>query len=134
MNTALLIKNFQGSSVISVEGATNRIRDLTITLQTNKSYCNQHQETLTEKEKQQHQEKSKTIQDEIDYYKTRIFYVQQTYQDDEQSQYGYSVIPKTPSDEEHVLPLEEEIRRLKQQVASLEGTISTLFQLLLDKK
>ena len=130
MNTALLIKIFQGSSVISVEGATKRIQDLTINLQTNKSYCNRHEETLTEKEKQQHQEKSKTIQDEIDYYKTSIFYVQQTYQDDEQSQYGYSVIPKTPS---VALPLEEEIRLLKQQVASLEETISVLIRLLSEK-
>jgi hypothetical protein len=134
MNTALLINKFQGGDVISVERATNIIRDLSINLQINKSYCNEHEDTLTEKEKQQNQEKSNKIQDEIDYYKTRIFYVQQTYQDDEQNQYGYSAIPKTHSDEEHVLPLEEENRQLKQQVANLEATICTLYQLLLDKK
>ena len=130
MNTALLIKIFQGSGVISVEGATKRIQDLTINLQTNKSYCSHHEETLTEKEKQQYQEKSKTIQDEIDYYKTSIFYVQQTYQDDEQTHYGYSLIPKTPS---VAVPLEEEIRLLKQQVANLEGAISVLIRLLSEK-
>ena len=114
MNTALFIKHFQRSNLITIEEASKKIQDLNTNLQTIQTYRNCHQETLTEKEKQQQEEKTKKIQDEIDYYKTSIFRVQQIYQDDEQSAYGYSLRPRTPSvsdsdsDEEEVSDSDEE--------------------------
>jgi hypothetical protein len=120
MNTALLIKHFLDPRFISIEGASTKIQDLNTNLQTIQSYCNHHEETLTEKEQTQQQEKSKKIQDEIDYYKTSIFCAQQTYQDDEHSPFGYSLIePIVHGDEK-----DEEIRLLKQQVARLEQLLS----------
>lgn len=121
MNTAPLIKHIQDPHYISIEGASKKIQDLNINLQTIQSYCHRHQDTFTEKEQTQQQEKSKKIQDEIDYYKTSIFYAQQTYQDDDQSPSGYSLILTTPSEGD---AKDEEIRLLKQQVARLEQLLS----------
>ena len=132
MNTAPLIKHFQDPRFISIEEASTKIRHLNTNLQTIQSYCNDHEDTLTEKEQTQQQEKTKKIQYEIDYYKTCIFYAQQTYQDDEQNPSGYSLIEKEVVRQSDATK-DEEIRLLKQQVTKLEGTVRVLSQLLSEK-
>jgi len=133
MNTALFIKHFQRSNLISIEEASKKIQDLNSNLQSIQTYFNHHRETFTEKEKQQQEEKSKQIHDELDYYKTSIFRVQQTYQDDEESPYGYSLRPRTPSvsdsdsDQEEARPvaatnpLENKINGIEEVVYQLIG-------------
>jgi hypothetical protein len=132
MNTAPLIKHFQDHRcLISIVETSEKIQDLNSNLQSIQTYFNHHRETFTEKEKKQQQEKSKQIQDEIDYYKTSIFYAQQTYEDNEQSPYGYSLRVRTPSvsdsdsDEEKARPttnpLENKINRIEEVVYQLIG-------------
>lgn len=110
LDRAALIQNYHNPSLyISILEARTIISDLSYDLERTNPYYRRFKHSLSKEE-------------EIKYYETAILQTHQTYKEDPQSIYGYSLRPRTPSDkEEKIDSLEKKINGVENVVYQLIG-------------
>ena len=134
LDNAALIQHYHNPSLsISIVESREIISDLNRDLKLIRYYLKNKIETFTEKEKEEQQEKEVNTQHEIYYYETSIFRIQQAYQEDPKSLYGYSIRPRTPSvsDSDSEDEVEEEPEtKIDSLEKKLNGVENVVYQLL----
>lgn len=124
MNTAPLIKDYHTPSIlVSIKEAKEFIEDLLKENNNNKIYYTRHKATFTQEEEKEIILEIENIQREIDYYETCISHIQQTYEEDPESVYGYSLISTNPSGDDKE---EEVVHPISKKNDELEGKINRI--------
>jgi hypothetical protein len=127
MNTAPLIKDYHTPSIlVSIKEAKEFIEDLLKENNNNKVYYTRHKATFTQEEEKEIILEIENIQDEIDYYETCISHIQQTYEDNPESRYGYSLISTNPSGDNKEEEEKEVVHPVSEKNDELEGKINRI--------
>jgi hypothetical protein len=120
LDRAALIKNYHNPSLfICILEAREFIENLESSIKNKKKhygFCFNQQQ----------------IEDEIHYYKTAIFRARQTYKEDAQSLYGYSLRPRTPSvsDSDSEDEVEEPSAKMDELEKKIDNVENVVYQLL----